>query len=150
LPNVRELTALQSPAERSTLAEGLYCQEDIVMHMVMFVLDDPDQLDAVLDAWDAIGVSGVTIAETSGINRRRVQRKRIPARFAIGQFVEGDQQNSYTLFTIVRDENVAQQCLGAAETVVGDLDTPSSGVLAAWPLTIIKGVPMQDVNGDRE
>lgn len=117
------------------------------MYMVMFVLDDPDQLDAVLDAWDAIGVSGVTIAETSGINRRRVQRKRIPARFAIGQFVEGEQRNSYTLFTIVPDEKVAQQCLGAAEKVVGDLDTPFSGVLAAWPLSISKGVPLPDANG---
>jgi len=34
--------------------------------MVMFVLQDTDRLDGVLDAWRAIGVSGVTIIETIG------------------------------------------------------------------------------------
>ncbi len=114
------------------------------MYMVMFVLDDPSLLDAVLDAWETIGVSGVTIVETTGINRRRVQRKRIPARFAIGHYVEGEQQNHYTLFTIVKNERIARQCLETVEAVVGNLDTPDSGVLAAWPLTISKGVPMDD------
>ena len=114
------------------------------MYMVMFVLNDPSLLDAVLDAWETIGVSGVTIVETTGINRRRVQRKRIPARFAIGHYVEGEQQNHYTLFTIVKNERIARQCLETVEAVVGNLDTPDSGVLAAWPLTISKGVPMDD------
>ena len=36
------------------------------MYMVMFILDDPDRLDAVLDAWAKIGVSGTTIVESAG------------------------------------------------------------------------------------
>ena len=44
----------------------------------------------------------------------------------------------------------AQGLYDAVEKVVGDLNTPYSGVLAAWPLTIIKGVPIQDANGDDE
>lgn len=117
------------------------------MYMVMFVLDDPDRLDAVLDAWAAIGVSGVTIVETTGINRRRAQRKRIPARYALRQFVEGDVANHCTLFTIVSDETVVEKCLAAAEDIVGDLDGPHTGVLAAWPLTRVKGVPVRSTGG---
>lgn len=114
-----------------------------MMYMVMLVLDDPNRLDAVLEAWEAIGVSGVTIAETSGINRRRVQKTRIPARYIFGQVVEGELENSYTLFTIVKDENVVEDCLAAVERIVGDLDGPNTGVLAAWPLARVKGVPGQ-------
>jgi len=117
------------------------------MYMVMFVLDDPDRLDAILEAWEAIGVSGVTIAETTGINRRRVQKKRIPARYAFGQFVEGGTENHCTLFTIVSDETVVEKCLAAAEGIVGDLDGPDTGVLAAWPLTRVKGVPTRPQGG---
>lgn len=111
------------------------------MHMVMFVLDQPDHLDAVLDAWAAIGVSGVTIVESSGIQRRRRQRERIPTRFGFESIAPTTESGNYTLFTLVRDETLVRQCLAAAESVVGDLDGPNTGVLAAWPLAVIKGVP---------
>lgn len=41
------------------------------MYTIMFVLDDPSQLDAVLAAWRAIGVTGITIVESSGFHRRQ-------------------------------------------------------------------------------
>ena len=52
------------------------------MHMVMFVLDDPDLLDRVLEAWEAAGATGVTIVESTGIRRRRGVH--VPARYAFG------------------------------------------------------------------
>ena len=48
------------------------------MQIVLFVLDDPDRWDEVPDAWDNIGISGVTFIESTGINRRwlaRVERR---------------------------------------------------------------------------
>ena len=112
------------------------------MHMVLFVLDDPERLDEVLDAWDAIGVTGVTIIESTGINRRRLARQ-VGAAFMAGinRLMSGDQESHYTLLTIVKGEAVVQRCLAAVEAIVGDLNTPNSGVLAAWPLPYVKGVP---------
>jgi hypothetical protein len=46
------------------------------MYMVMFVLDNPNPLDTMLDAWHAAGVSGTMIIESTGINRRRSARQR--------------------------------------------------------------------------
>jgi len=37
------------------------CKEGSAIHMVMYVLNNPNRLDEVLDALEAIGVSGVTI-----------------------------------------------------------------------------------------
>jgi nitrogen regulatory protein P-II 1 len=121
------------------------------MHMIMFVLDDPHQLDAVLDAWEAIGVSGVTIVESTGIVHRRRARF-VGASFMAGlnRMLESDQEGHYTLFTIVKGEQVVQACLRAAENVVGSLEDPHSGVLAAWPLTVVKGVPEQLRDQDQE
>jgi hypothetical protein len=112
------------------------------MHMVMFVLDDPDLLDKVLDAWDAIHVSGVTIIESTGINRR-VKARQVGAPFMAGinRMMSSVMEGHYTLFTIVKGEEMVEACIIAAEAVVGDLDQPNSGVLAAWPLTNVKGVP---------
>ena len=41
------------------------------MYMLLLVLDDANQLDAVLEVWRGIGVRGVTIMETTGAFRRR-------------------------------------------------------------------------------
>jgi nitrogen regulatory protein PII len=112
------------------------------MYMLMFVLDDPEHLDAVLDAWDEIGVSGVTIIESTGINRRRrAQLVGTTIMAGINRLMSGDQEMHVTLYTIIESEAVAQACLQAAEQVVGDLDKPNTGVLAIWPLTAAKGVP---------
>jgi len=119
------------------------------MYMVMLVLDDPGRLDAVVDAWAGAGVSGATIIESTGIHRHRAGRRQVHARYAFGGAAAADEFGNLTLFAIVPDEPTARRCLAAAEAVVGDLDGPNTGVLAAWPLAFAKGVPAQS-SGDRE
>ena len=48
------------------------------MYVIMFVLDNPNNLDKILEAWQNAGISGVTIIESTGVHRRAVQKQRIP------------------------------------------------------------------------
>lgn len=112
------------------------------MYMVMLVLDVPEKLNAVLDAWQAAGVTGTTIAESAGVYRRRSRHPRVPAPYAIGGQEPSGHEGNYTLWAIVSNEEAVEKCLAAAEGVLGDLDGPDTGVLAAWPLTLAKGVPL--------
>jgi hypothetical protein len=41
----------------------------------------------------------------------------------------------------VADEQKARLCLQATEALVGDLSGPNTGVFAAWPLALVKGLP---------
>lgn len=107
------------------------------MYMVLFVLDDPEHLDAVLSAWSAKGLTGVTIIESTGLHRRQ-KRKRIPMRYTYGDYVE--EEGHYTLLAIVDSQETVQTCLEEAERTVGDLCNPNTGVFAAWPLSLVKGV----------
>lgn len=112
------------------------------MYMVMFVLDNPGLLDDVLDAWREAGVSGVTITESSGLYRQQRQRP-VGARYAFGmpRAAKRMESGNVTLFTIVPDAATVRVCLRAAEAIIGDLDDPDTGVLAAWSLDVVKGVP---------
>lgn len=114
------------------------------MQMVMFVLDNTDHLDAVLDAWREVGVSGVTIIESSGLHRRQKQRP-VGARYAFGipHRAAPVEMAHYTLFAAVPDEAAVRACLEAAEKITGDLDQPDTGVLMAWELSVVKGIPSQ-------
>lgn len=117
------------------------------MYMVWLVLDVAERLDAVLDAWRAAGVGGATFAETMGVRRRQLKRGRVPARYAIGGLAPGGDNCNYTVWAIVPDEDTVRRCLAAAESVVGDLDGPDTGVFAAWPLLLVKGVPQRGAGG---
>jgi hypothetical protein len=111
------------------------------MYMIMFVLDDPDRLDEILGAWEAVGVSGVTIIESTGLARHvGVKRVGSPLMAGINRILQSDQEGHYTLMTIVSDEQVVTACARAAESIVGPLTEPHTGVLAAWPVPIVHGV----------
>jgi len=116
------------------------------MYIIMFVLDDPQQLDNVLDAWDEIGVRGVTIIESTGIQRRLKQRKRIPMRFSIDPISFGGEEGNYTLFTIVKSIDLIDKLTAATEKIVGNLEDPNTGILIAWPLNYVKGIKGMSLN----
>ena len=110
------------------------------MYMMLFVLNDPDRLNDVLETLERIGIRGVTIVESTGMHR--VRHEHIPMRYASSfSSLEG---NNLTLFAIVQSDGQARACLYAIEQVIGNLDGPNTGVFAAWPLTVVKGLPEQE------
>ena len=118
------------------------------MYALLFVLDDPDRLDEVLTAWNSIGVRGVTIMESTGWQRRRIQQSMLGARFDFASLAGGARlENHMTLLVVVENRDIVQKALEAAESIVGNLDGPDTGILVAWPIEIIKGLPTEEETG---
>jgi hypothetical protein len=107
----------------------------------MFVLDDPDKLNDLLDGWRALGISGVTLMESSGSYRH--QAHLLGARHLAGATVltQRIEEGHFTLFAVVPDATAVQQCLAATEAVTGDLDQPNTGIFTSWEVGLTKGVP---------
>ena len=40
------------------------------MYMIFYVLNDPERLDDMLDAWTKAGIKGITFIESTGYARR--------------------------------------------------------------------------------
>ena len=119
------------------------------MYALLFVLDDPERLDEVLTAWANIGVRGVTIMESTGWQRRRIQQSMLGARFDFASLAGGARlENHMTLFVVVESRAIVQKALEAAEAIVGNLDEPNTGILVAWPIEIVKGLPDEEETGD--
>lgn len=111
------------------------------MEMIFFVLNDPDRMDEILEGWQKIGVTGVTIFETTGFYRR--MKKRIPMRYLFGE-QDFEETGNVTLMALVANNDVVQQCLSVAEKVVGDLNLPNTGVFASWTIPFVKGLPKDE------
>lgn len=112
------------------------------MHMIFFVLDDPDKLIDVLTAWENVGMTGVTILESTGMHR--VTHKAFPMRY-LPAFYSNEEPHQ-TLMAIVQDESCITACLLATESIVGDLNNPNTGVFTAWPLSFTKGSSVKAEN----
>lgn len=118
------------------------------MYMVYFVLHDADHLDDVIKAWQAVGVTGVTIHESTGAYSRQITPVGARYLFTMPRSTRAEKA-SYTLVSIVPDVAVVEQCVTAAESVVGNLDDPNTGVLVAWELDVVRGVPRELRRNDR-
>ncbi len=108
-------------------------------YMLMVVFEDTGKLDALLEALCAVGVSGATIVESTGMHRRQAKKAHIPLRFNFEQLGPMLERSNYTLFTLV-EESLVEASIAAIERVLGDLSRPNSGVLAAWPVPLVRGL----------
>lgn len=113
------------------------------MYMILFVLNDPDRLDEVLDAWEQAGVSGITVLPSTGLGRIRQKegfRDDVPLMPGVEDFYHHQSDISHTLFTIVDDEAMVTKVIEATQARIGNLDEPGNGILAVLPTVSVHGL----------
>lgn len=121
------------------------------MYMIIFVLHDPENMDAVLNAWDEAGVSGITILPSTGLARFRAKgawRDDLPLIPSLEDFHEHTEKLNRTLMTIVKDDEMVDKVVAATERVVGDLDLPNTGIMAVIPTARVFGLFRKDDPGN--
>lgn len=112
-----------------------------MMHLLVLVLDNMEQFPNVLDAWEGAGVTGVTILESTGLNRvRQGMRDDFPLMPSLRSLLVGSETHHRTLFSVVEDEAVLERAIEATQGVVGDLSQPYTGLLFVLPVSQVFGL----------
>ena len=106
-------------------------------HMVLLVLDDVDHCSSVLDAWEATGVPGITILESTGLGRVRKSgiRDDLPLLPSIADLMKTREERHRTLFTVVDSEEMVEKLIKTTQKITGALDAPNRGVLFVLPVS---------------
>ncbi len=121
------------------------------MYMILFVLDNPELLEQVLNAWEDAGVGGVTILPSTGLARIRAKgawRDDLPLFPSLEDFQEHLQNLNRTLITIVENDTMVDKVVAATQRVTGDLNLPNTGILSVLPVVRSYGLNrIPDVNG---
>lgn len=112
------------------------------MYLILFVLDNPDKLDQLLDAWEGAGTKGATVLVSTGMHRLGTGaiRDDIPLMPGLDDFYKRVEDYHRTLFTIVKDEDVLDKIVAATENVVGKLTEPNTGILVVLPTAQVYGL----------
>ena len=116
------------------------------MKMVLFILNDPAKVHDILDAWKEAGVGGATVLFSTGMGRihqSNVLREDLPLMPSLSDFYSSDERLSRTLFTIVKDDEMATRIVAATCSVVGDLNQPDTGMLIVLPVDQAEGLDKQ-------
>lgn len=114
------------------------------MYILILVIDDVTHLNDVLLGWQKAGIRGVTILESTGLNRV-LRRHRAHSAFArFGQIAGSAVAGHNTLFAVIEDMAIAEAAVVATEKVIGKLSEPDTGIMFAMPLTKVWGASQID------
>lgn len=111
-------------------------------HMIMLVLDDVNQCSAILEVWDAQGVGGITIFESTGMGRVRKLsiRDDIPIMPSLSRLLQTREERHRTLFTVVETEEMVDQIIRVTEEILGNMEDPHNGVIFVLPVSRVVGL----------
>ena len=93
-------------------------------HMILLVLDDINHCSSILEAWEAQGVGGVTILESTGLGRARKLSIR----------------DDIPLMPSLVTDDLVDKVIAATEAIIGDLESPDNGVIFVLPVSRVKGL----------
>jgi hypothetical protein len=113
-----------------------------MLYMIVLVLAQADQLETVVEAWQAEGVDDITVFQSKSLIQvqDRCRRGDLPLFPSMRDIFENEEFDHYTLFTVVDSETLIDRLIAAAEQRIGDLDNPGNGALVALPVARTKGL----------
>jgi nitrogen regulatory protein PII len=114
--------------------------------LVVMIVNDPEDCPALLDAWEACGVKGITILNSSGLGRirRAGLRDDIPLMPSLEDLLQSEEIYHRLLMTVVKDQEMVDRLVKATCAITGDLDRPHSGFLFVMPVTQVYGLDRRD------
>lgn len=111
-------------------------------HMIILILDDTNQCTPILEAWEAEGVGGITILESTGLGRVRELsiRDDMPLMPSLSRLLQTREERHRTLFTVVESEKMVDKIIAATEAIIGNLEDPHNGVIFVLPVSRVVGL----------
>jgi nitrogen regulatory protein PII len=110
-------------------------------YLVVLIVDDADDCHLVLDAWEAAGVSGVTILESSGLGRLRQKgRDDLPLMPGLRELFHTGEIHHRTLFSVVETQEKVDEIVKLSGDIIGDLNGPHTGFLFVVPVIMALGL----------
>jgi nitrogen regulatory protein PII len=104
-------------------------------------MDRVEQCNDLLEAWEQAGAPGITIVESTGLQRlRRAMRDDLPLLPSLRNLLSSQELHHRTIFTVIEDEETVQRVVEATRSCVGDFSNPHGGLLFVVPVSQVYGL----------
>ncbi len=102
------------------------------MKLLIFVLNDEELLEEVLEAYIEAGITGSTILDSEGMGRFLSYEVPLFARFK--DFMKGNKPYNKTIFSVVYSNEVVQRAKELVDEIVGGLENTGAGIMFTLPV----------------
>jgi len=117
---------------------GLEERDGKGMKLLVFVLNNEEYLEEVLEAYVEAGVTGATIIDSEGMGRFLTYE--VPLFAGFKEFMKGNKPYNKTIISVIRDEVTVGRVESLMDTIVGDLDRPGTGIMFTLPVDWASGL----------
>ena len=110
------------------------------MQLLIFVLNNEELLDDLLESFLEAGIKGATILESTGMVRELASsgNHHIPIFGTLKLMLNEGRTHNRTIFVALEDSQV-DTCIRCIKDVVGDLNKPDAGIVLTVPISRIEG-----------
>ncbi len=111
------------------------------MYLLVHVLEQTEYLEALLEGFAKIGVTGTTVLDSIGMGRILAQtRADVPTIQVIKDILAQGRPNNKTIFAVIKDEETLKGAMGVIRSFCGDLNAPGKGILFTLRLAHVEGL----------
>ncbi|MGH4038801.1 MAG: P-II family nitrogen regulator [Sphaerochaeta sp.] len=102
------------------------------MKLLIFVLNDEELLEEVMEAYIEAGITGSTILDSEGMGRFLSYEVPLFAKFK--DFMKGNKPYNKTIFSVVYSNEVVQRAKELVDDIVGGLENTGAGIMFTLPV----------------
>jgi nitrogen regulatory protein P-II 1 len=121
---------------------GVFPERTAHVKLMVFVLNNEELLERVLEAYAETGIKGGTILDSEGMGRFLTFE--IPLFAGFQKFMKGNKPYNKTIFSVVRDESLIPKLHELLNEICGDLKGPGTGILFTVPVDWATGLAEEE------
>lgn len=108
------------------------------MTLLIFICNQPEKLEEVLEGFLEVGVTGATIIDTVGMGQ--VLSSEVPIFAGFRSLFRGAAKVNKTIVSVIDDEEKVREALAILDEIIEDLDQPGSGIAFTIPVENVRGL----------
>ncbi len=112
------------------------------MKLLVFILNNEEYLEEVLEVYIEAGVTGATIIDSEGMGRFLTYE--VPLFAGFKDFMKGNKPYNKTILSVVRDDATVQQLKRLLDGKIGGFDNPGTGIMFTLPVDWAVGLVPED------
>lgn len=112
------------------------------MKLLVFVLNNEEYLEEVLEAYIEAGVTGSTIIDSEGMGRFLTYE--VPLFAGFKEFMKGNKPYNKTIISVVRSQKTIDKVKLLLDDIVGGLENPGTGIMFTIPVDWSSGLVPED------
>ena len=108
------------------------------MTLLVFICNQPDKLEEVLEGFLEVGVTGATVVDTVGMGQ--ILSTEVPIFAGFRSMFRGASTVNKTILSVIEEPSKVTDALMIIEEIFGGLDTPGSGIVFTVPIENVRGL----------